>query len=103
MIIGSGVSGRDVPAVRAVARPAPAECAAATPGASPGAAPLPAGVSGPVPDAVRDARFDALAATPEAHRIRRIVQQLTAAAAYGGHVSVISTGTTIHATIDISG
>jgi len=102
MIIGSGISGRDVPAARAVARPAPAERAAAA-GASPGAVPSPAGASGQVPDAVRDVRFDAPAATPEAHRIRRIVQQLTAAAAYGGHVSVISTGTTIHATIDISG
>lgn len=54
-------------------------------------------------DAVRDARFDAAPSGANAPVVRQLVQQITATLAYGAHVSVVSTATTVHATIDVSG
>ena len=64
------------------------------------AAPTPLAVT---PDGSRDARFEPAPAAVNAHVVRQVVQQITATLAYGAHVSVVSNGTSIHATIDISG
>jgi hypothetical protein len=54
-------------------------------------------------DVVPDARFAGEMRGANAHVVRQVVQQITATLAYGARVSVVSTGTTIHATIDVSG
>jgi hypothetical protein len=54
-------------------------------------------------DAIPDARFAVGTGGANAHVVRQVVQQITATLAYGAHVSVVSTGTTVHATIDVSG
>jgi hypothetical protein len=50
-------------------------------------------------DGPRDARFDG---ADHAYAVRQVAQQLAASFAYGAHVSVVSTGTGVHATIDVS-
>lgn len=63
-------------------------------------APVPRAAS---PDAIRDDRFEATSSGANTHVVRQVVQQITAALAYGAHVSVVSNGTGLHATIDVSG
>ena len=88
--IASIGSGREIKVGR-VAAPAVADAA------SQSARPLPA--STVAPDAARDPRFDT---ATKARAVQQVVQQI-AGLAYGAHVSVVSTGTIVHATIDISG
>lgn len=84
-------------AAPAIPASAPVTAAASQP---PRAAPVPLAVA---PDSSRDARFEPAAAGANAHVVRQVVQQITATLAYGAHVSAVSNGNGIHATIDISG
>lgn len=54
------------------------------------------------PDVARDGRFDTAEGGANTHVVQRLVQQITATLAYGAHISVVSTGTSVHATIDVS-
>lgn len=80
----------------------PAAVAPHTASPAPESAPVPA-VRPPAghaaEDGPRDARFDG---ADHAHAVRQVAQQLAASFAYGAHVSVVSTGTGVHATIDVS-